>query len=175
MKKKVSLCFSIFFLMGAVVLFTGPIQANAEQVSNLWSGTWSCATTSDDGITYDGGRNITRHKIISDGISYTDHTHVRPGEQWGFSVYTQGGITGTAREDLDHSMTMSYTYTFTDPQGALHVERYMYECNGSSLKDPQDGYHQADCIIAVSVGYPTPSWNVVVQRAQCKRTDQQIE
>lgn len=173
MRKKLIICFSISVMIGAVVFFTGATHANAEQISNAWSGVWTCATTSSDGVTYDGGRNMSRQIIYTDGTTEVEHWLASKMSSGGYDIGTKGGnIYGTAFEGAYWIFT-KYTLSFTDDFGVYHNEIYDYTCIGA-LHDAQYGFHQADCIIAVSVGYPTVG-RVVIQRAQCKRMDREIE
>ncbi len=111
MKRIVSISLSIFLVMGAVVLYSGGTQANAQDVSNLWAGEWSCDCRKRSGPTLEQPRNRSsgiKHMIIQrDGTVTANSIFVERGT-WGERFTELRRETGTAAEGLLRSLRVNY-------------------------------------------------------------------
>jgi hypothetical protein len=167
MKKVISISLTVFLVMGAVVLFTGGIQASAEEftpvwVSKAWTGQWSCSSqTINNSNNNFVQTNTIRYKTIyeSGKTISTDWLLYQLAEDWVSGVTYQGGATIVD----ETGPTIGFEGTATSDGNVI---RYSGRCIGR-MKDQYTGvFLEATCINAVTAD----SLVDYIEEFQCSRT-----
>ena len=162
MKKIISISLSIFLVMGAVVLFTGGMQANAQSVSKAWTGQWSCSATSESNPNHNFVRTETiRYLTInSDGTeSGTDwYLYQVDGDWVGGETYS---FLGTVTEEKFPTIGYSWSSVHAGSQYSGSGR-----CIGKNMDQDTGAFNEATCINAVVID----NLNDYIEQIECERT-----
>ena len=160
MKRIIRISFSVFLVMGAVVLLSLATQANAESVSKAWTGEWSCSSANYTNDNYDWVKTDTiRYMIINaDGtVDVRDWVQYQIDDDWigGYEIISKGTVSDETYP------TIGFSDEWGD--GGIVAGR----CIGKLYDSNTGAFLQASCNSAV---HSPGDFDDYIEEFECART-----